>query len=85
MPLSRPRLDNNPFFHDYLQGTVERELAAKGFERSVSGTSDLLIHYHADVSRRFSLAGIDREYVPCRVRAGDRLRPLFRRRKDEFQ
>jgi hypothetical protein len=66
LPTGDPRLDNNPFFHDYLQGAIERELARKGFGRSVSGaTPDLLIHYHANVTRRFAVAGVEQEYGPC--------------------
>jgi hypothetical protein len=72
LPTGDPRLDDNPFFHDYLQGAVERELASKGLARSASGAPDLLIHYHANVTRRFSVAGVDREYGPC---TGDDCQP----------
>jgi hypothetical protein len=65
LPTGDPRLDTNPFFHDYFQGAVEKELAAKGFEQSQAGTPDLLIHYHANVTRRFSVAGVDDEYGAC--------------------
>jgi hypothetical protein len=72
LPTGDPRLDKNPFFHDYFQGAVEKQLAAKGFEKSASGTPDLLIHYHANVTRRFSVSGIHREYGPC---TGDSCQP----------
>ena len=75
LPTGDPRLDNNPFFHDYFQGSVEKQLAAKGFEKSASGTPDLLIHYHANVTRRFSVAGVDREYGAC---AGENCQPRLR-------
>ena len=65
LPTGDPRLDTNPFFHDYFQGAVDKELAAKGFQQSPSGTPDLLIHYHANVTQRFSVAGVDNEYRPC--------------------
>jgi Domain of unknown function (DUF4136) len=65
LPTGDPRLDTNPFFHDYFQGAVDKELTAKGFEQSRSGTPDLLIHYHANVTRRFSVAGVENEYGPC--------------------
>ena len=32
LPVGDPRLDNNPFFVDYLQGAIEKMLAAKGYE-----------------------------------------------------
>ena len=63
LPTGDPRLDTNPFFHDYFQGAVERQLAAKGLEKS--STPDLLIHYHANVTKRFSVSGVDRGYGSC--------------------
>ena len=27
-----PRLDNNPFFHDYLRGAIDRQLRSRGYE-----------------------------------------------------
>lgn len=74
LPTGDPRLDDNPYFHDYFQGAVEKELAGQGFQQSAGGPSDLLIHYHANVSRRFSVAGVDREFGPC---AGDNCQPLL--------
>jgi len=32
LPVGDPRLDNNPFFNDYLQGAIERSMAAKGYD-----------------------------------------------------
>ena len=37
LPTGDPRLDKNPFFQDHVQGAVEKQLAAKGFERSTPG------------------------------------------------
>jgi hypothetical protein len=65
LPVGDPRLDNNPFFNDYLQGTVERNLAAKGFVRAVSGTPDLLVHYHASVNERMDVYEADNRYGYC--------------------
>jgi hypothetical protein len=75
LPTGDPRLDNSPFFHDYFQGSVEKQLAAKGFEKSASGAPDLLIHYHANVTRRFSVAGVDSEYGAC---TGENCQPRLR-------
>ena len=47
-------LDKNPFFRDQVEGAIERQMAARGFERSaVSETSDVRIHYHASINQRF--------------------------------
>src|SRR5688572_33372640 len=50
-----PRLDNNPFFHERIQADVEKQLAARGFEKAASGAPDLLIHYHASISQRIEV------------------------------
>src|SRR5574338_1556470 len=52
LPVGDPRLDNNPFFRDHLQGAIEKQLAMKGYERALSGDPDLLVHYHASVSQK---------------------------------
>jgi len=65
LPTGDPRLDNNPFFKDYLEGAFEKQLAARHFERVASGTPDLLFHYHANISQRFEVNGIDRSRGYC--------------------
>jgi hypothetical protein len=65
LPTGDPRLDGNPFFQDYLQGAIERQLALKGLEKSTSGTPDLLIHYHANVSQRINVSVVDRRLGYC--------------------
>ncbi len=65
LPVGDPRLDNNPFFNDYLQGAIEKKMAAKGFERAVSGQPDLLIHYHASVTQRLDVYESDHRYGNC--------------------
>lgn len=65
LPTGDPRLDNNPFFHDYFEGAVEKELALRGIEKTVWGTPDLLIHYHANVRQRFLVGGSDSESPYC--------------------
>jgi hypothetical protein len=74
LPTGDPRLDNNPYFHDYFQGAVEKELAGKGFQRPAGAPPHLVIHYHANVSRRFSVSGVDREFGPC---TGDNCQTLL--------
>jgi hypothetical protein len=65
LPTGDPRLDNNPFFHDYFQGAVEKELKARGFELAEWGTPDLLLHYHANVQQRFAIGGTDSDSPYC--------------------
>ena len=68
LPTGDPRLDNNPFFKDHLEGAVEKQLAIRKFERFerlASGTPDLLIHYHANISQRFEVNGVDRSRGYC--------------------
>ena len=65
LPTGDPRLDKNPFFQDHLQGAVEKQLAAKGFARSTSGTPGLLIHYHASINQRIDVNRADRESGYC--------------------
>lgn len=62
-----PRLDNNPFFNDRMQGDIEKQLAAKGFEKTVSATADLLVHYHGSFRQQVDVNGIDREYGYCKT------------------
>lgn len=62
LPESDPRLDDG-FFRDHLSGAVEREFARMGYERPESGTPDLLVHYHANISPR--IAGTDSQTGAC--------------------
>jgi hypothetical protein len=65
LPAGDPRLDRDPFFRDHVQGTVEKELAARGIVLTASGTPDLLIHYHANIRTRLDVNRIDRAYGYC--------------------
>jgi hypothetical protein len=60
-----PRLDNNTFFQERLQTAVEKQLAAKGFEKITSSTPDLLLHYHASVGQEVDANGADQRYGFC--------------------
>jgi Domain of unknown function (DUF4136) len=63
LPTGDPRLDQNSYFQDRLQGAVERELAGRKLARSEpGGSADLLIHYHANVSRRLNVNQVDYVY-----------------------
>lgn len=65
LPTGDPRLDNNPFFHDYFQGSIEKQLARKGYTKSTASTPDLLFHYHASVNHRFEVYSRDQQYGYC--------------------
>jgi hypothetical protein len=65
LPTGDPRLDQDPFFKDHMLGAVEKQLAARGFDRSASDSPDLLIHYHASINRRINVFGVDREHGYC--------------------
>lgn len=65
LPVGDPRLDNNPFFNDYLQGAIEKRLAAKGYERVVTGEPDLVVHYHASVNQKLDVYEVDNRYGYC--------------------
>jgi hypothetical protein len=65
LPSGDPRLDDNPLFKDHFEGAVEKGLAARGLERATSAAPDLLIHYHASVTRRLDIDRLDRKYGYC--------------------
>jgi uncharacterized protein DUF4136 len=56
LPIGDPRLDKDPFFRDQVDGAIEKQMAARGFERSAtSETPDVRIHYHASINTRFDV------------------------------
>jgi hypothetical protein len=66
LPTGDPRLDGNPFFKDHVQGAVEKQLAGRGLGLVTPGASpDLLIHYHANITRRLDANRLDRAYGYC--------------------
>jgi hypothetical protein len=66
LPIGDPRLDQDPFFQDQVEGAIEKQMAARGFERSgVSGEPDVRIHYHASIDRRIDVDEADRRRGYC--------------------
>jgi hypothetical protein len=59
-----PRLDNNRFFEERLRQQVDRQLAARGFEKT-EATPDLLVRYHASFTEKLDVQQADRGYAPC--------------------
>jgi hypothetical protein len=60
-----PRLDNNRFFQERIAAAVERNLNARGFEKTALGESDLLIRYYASVEQLVNADGVDFPYATC--------------------
>jgi Domain of unknown function (DUF4136) len=61
LPTGDPRLEEDLFFLDHMQGAVEKALAGRGYRRVTFGRPDVLVHYHAAVSRRIDVSRLDRE------------------------
>src|SRR5688572_15387087 len=64
-PVGDPRLDGNATFVDHLQGAVEKQLAARGYEHSVFQRADLLIHFHASIDQRLDIDAADARHGYC--------------------
>ena len=65
LPEADPRLAANPVFNDRMHGAVAGGLDARGWSRAEGAGADVLIHYHANVTTRLDVAGIDRAYGSC--------------------
>ena len=66
-PAGDPRLVKDPFFQDHVEGAIERGLAALGYQRATTTWPDLLIHYHASITRRMKIATIENRNGYCAV------------------
>jgi hypothetical protein len=58
LPETDPRLDT-AFVRDHLQGAVEKEFARRHVDRLTTGTPDLLVHYHANISPKIDASRAD--------------------------
>jgi hypothetical protein len=65
LPIADPRLDEDPTFHDYVQGAIEKQLTQHGLDFAGAAQPDLLIHYHATVATRIDVTSADREHGYC--------------------
>jgi hypothetical protein len=45
-----------------MQGAVEKQLRARGLSLAGDAPPDLVIHYHANISERIDVIGVDRSY-----------------------
>lgn len=60
-----PRLDNNSFFHEYLQRAIDRQLVSRGYEPTIL-RPDVLVHYHASARQKVAISGEDWTTERCR-------------------
>ena len=65
LPTGDPRLDQDPYFQDHVQGAFEKQMAARGFARAGAQGPDLLIHYHASITQRIDVNRLDQAYGYC--------------------
>ena len=61
-PTGDPRLDNNPFFNDYVRAEIEAGLTTRGYMLVPSGTPDLVVFVHASVTQEIDTQEFDAEY-----------------------
>ena len=54
-----PRLDSNRFFVERIQQTADAQMQLRGYERTSSGPSDLVLHIHARVEQRLDASQLD--------------------------
>jgi hypothetical protein len=66
LPANDPRFERDAFFQDHIQGAIERNMAARGFER-VSATTepDVRVHFHAVIDRRLDVNRLDYQSGYC--------------------
>ena len=68
LPAGDPRLDNDRYFEDRVEGAIEKLMAARGYTRVASGAApDVRVHYHAVVDRRLDVNEADRRDGYCRI------------------
>ena len=65
LPAGDPRLEQDSFFQDHLRGEVEKAMARRGFEWSMTDRPDLLLHYHANITERVDVDRLDTQRGYC--------------------
>ena len=59
-----PRLDNNPFFHEYLRDAVEGQLLSRGYQHTSVGP-EVYVHYHVTAQQKVAASGPERGIERC--------------------
>ena len=68
LPAGDARLARDAFFQDHIQGAIERNMAAKGFERAAATAEpDVRVHFHAVIDRRLDVNRFDYQSGYCGV------------------
>ena len=66
LPAGDPRLDNDRYFEDQVEGAIEKQMAARGYERAAANAvPDVRVHYHASIDRRLAISELDRRGGYC--------------------
>jgi hypothetical protein len=66
LPAGDPRLERNSFFQDHIQGAIERNMVARGFERAApAAVPDVRLHVHAVIERRVDVDRLDSQAGYC--------------------
>ena len=66
LPAGDARLERDAFFQDHIQGAIERNMAARGFERAAAtGEPDVRVHFHAVIDRRLDVNRLDSQSGYC--------------------
>lgn len=60
-----PRLDSNRFFVERVQQTADAQLRIRGYEKTATGTPELMLHLHARVQQRLDASELDRTNGRC--------------------
>ena len=68
LPAGDARLERDAFFQDHIQGAIERNMAARGFERAAATVEpDVRVHFHAVIDRRLDVNRLDSQSGYCGV------------------
>jgi hypothetical protein len=66
LPAGDPRLDNDRYFEDQVEGAIEKQMQARGYERAApNAVPDVRVHYHATIDRRLDVDEADRRSGYC--------------------
>ena len=57
-----PRLDSNPFFYDRVRADLRQGLISRGYAFATSGTPDLHVHIHVNMTQEIDTSLIDQEF-----------------------
>lgn len=60
-----PRLDDNPFFHEYMRASIDRQLVSRGYEPIIMDP-DMRVHYHASAVQKVHVSGSEPPAPFCR-------------------